>query len=69
MPNQKATELLGRIQKARTKQQARAVAQDWQAWQSGEALSFSEYVFWSQQFFRLGKKHGLLREFRENGIL
>lgn len=50
------------------KERARQLAQDWQ-------LNFNkvhtwEYVLtWCARWERIGRKYGLIREFKENGIL
>lgn len=57
----------GRLPK--TKDEARQKAIDWQIWQSEQSLSYSELIEWSDYFYKLGKRFGLLREFKENGII
>ena len=32
------------------------------------SMSWGEYAYWCDHFARLGKRYGLLKEFRENGI-
>lgn len=34
-----------------------------------EDMSYSELMFWTDYFYEMGKRYGLLREFRENGII
>lgn len=34
-----------------------------------EDMSYEEVAYWSNYFLRLGKRYGLLKEFRENGII
>lgn len=49
----------------------RGVVIDWQladAEHSGAGLTFGEYAFITDWFAKMGKRYGLLREFRENGI-
>jgi hypothetical protein len=53
----------------RTKEEARESATDWQSWQQEKSLSYSELAEWSEYFYKLGRKFGLVREFRENGII
>ena len=53
----------------RTREQARAAAQRWQQWTSGQNLSYGEYAYYADYFTKLGKKFGLMREFKENGII
>lgn len=51
------------------KEQAREEAREWQLhfWDSDH--SWSELAEENQRFERLGRRYGLLREFRENGII
>ena len=51
------------------KAQARQKAIDWQHEFSERVLSYGEIVYFAEQFRKLGKKYGLIREFRENGII
>lgn len=53
----------------RAKEKARATAIDWQAWASVENLSCLELATWQTYFYKLGKRYGLLKEFKENGII
>ena len=41
----------------------------WQEFMSDKDLSYEELIFWQEYFRKVGKQSGLLREFRENGIL
>lgn len=47
----------------------RDFAIEWQRAQSELSTSYEELAFWSGFFEKYGKKHGLLEEFRENGII
>ena len=50
------------------KERAQQLAQDWQANFNG--VHSWEYVLtWSARWERIGRKYGLLKEFKENGIL
>lgn len=51
------------------KNAARATAQEWQADFNTTSRSYSELAEDSARFERLGHRFGLLREFRENGII
>lgn len=51
------------------KEKARATAIDWQEWASVESLSYLELANWQSYFYKLGKRCGLLKEFKENGII
>jgi hypothetical protein len=53
----------------KTKDEAREFAVDWQQWQSEQAMFLSEIVEWQEYFYKLAKKFGLVREFKENGII
>lgn len=51
------------------KQRARELAQEWQRTFGDTAHSYAELAEDAARFERLGRRFGLLREFRENGIL
>nr|DAY92965.1 MAG TPA: hypothetical protein [Caudoviricetes sp.] len=53
----------------KNKEEVRLFAIDWQADFNNHNYSYSELAIFQDMFFRLGRKYGLLREFRENGIL
>jgi len=55
--------------KINSKEQARQYAIEWQEWQGEVSLSYKEVIMFSDIFRKLGKKFGLLREFKENGII
>lgn len=50
------------------KQNARQQAIDWQCNASEQNLSYAELAEIGNFFYKLGKRFGLLREFRENAI-
>ena len=50
------------------KENARQKAIDWQDYFSETSMSWGELAYWQSYFERLGKKYGLLTEFRENCI-
>lgn len=52
------------IKKAEIRQQAI----DWQLDFSNHNYSWGELADWCDYFYKMGKRYGLLREFRENGI-
>lgn len=54
---------------AQKKEAARAEAQEWQARQFALVMSWEECAEASAHFERLGRRYGLLREFRENAII
>lgn len=41
---------------------------DWQIYASENTMYMSELAEWGDYFHKLGKRYGLLTEFRENGI-
>jgi len=53
----------------KTKAEAQAQAQNWRVWASTKNLSYSKIAEWRGYFTTLGKKFGLLKEFKENGII
>ena len=57
------------IYRIKDKQKARDCAIKWQHWASKHNLSFFEMVEWTTYFYTLARKFGLVREFRENGII
>ena len=57
------------IGKITTKYQARSLAIDWQAQASRGSMSYSELAAWAGFFRKLGKRFGLLREFKEYGVI
>ena len=50
------------------KEKARQQAMEWQIWACDECLSIMELATWACYFEKLGKRYGLLKEFKENGI-
>lgn len=53
----------------RDKQQAaRNKAIDWQSKAATKDYSYSELAEWQSYFEQLGRKYGVLREYRSNGI-
>ena len=50
------------------KERARQEAIDWQLEASQKCLSYGELFEACYHFEKLGKRYGLLKEFRENGI-
>ena len=53
---------------AERKANAREEAIDWQNKASEGNMSYGELAETGDHFYKLGKRYGLLREFRENGI-
>lgn len=50
------------------KSEAREQAIDWQDWLSENSVSYEGLAIASDYFERLGRRYGLLQEFRENAI-
>lgn len=50
------------------KEEVRQEAIDWQLDFGNHNYSWGELAYYGDYFERLGKRYGLLREFRENGI-
>lgn len=53
----------------KTKECARSFAIQWQSDFDLKAMDWGQLALWSVVFRKLGKKFGLLREFKDNGIL
>ena len=53
---------------AERKENAREEAIDWQYETSQKSISYSELEEAGNHFEKLGRRYGLIREFRENGI-
>lgn len=51
------------------KEKARQTALIWQLRANVKKYSYGELVNYYAQFEKLGKRYGLLKEFRENGII
>ena len=50
------------------KEKAREIAIEWQQNDSDFPYSWEGYAMVCDYFYKLGKRFGLLKEFRENGI-
>lgn len=50
------------------KEKARQTAIEWQLNEAPNRMSMAEYAEAGNYFYKLGKRYGLLREFRENAI-
>lgn len=53
----------------RAKERARDKAVEWQSGFCDHNYSYGELAYCGEYFERLGKRYGLVREFRENGII
>jgi hypothetical protein len=53
----------------KTKAEAIAYAQEWQAWQAEQSLSYMELAHWQEYWNTIGYQFDLLEEFKENGII
>lgn len=54
---------------AELKETARTLAMDWQEWLSQHSVSYEGLIIATEYLERLGRKYGLLQEFRENAII
>lgn len=54
---------------AQKKERARAEAIEWQIEFTKEDHYMSELAYWGSYFYKLAKRFGLVREFRENAII
>lgn len=50
------------------KEKAREIAIEWQQNDSDFPYSYEGLAIVGEYFYKLGKRYGLLKEFRENGI-
>ena len=50
------------------KEKARNIAITWQIEESDYSYSYGGLMILQEYFYKLGKRYGLLKEFRENGI-
>jgi hypothetical protein len=57
------------MNRIKTKEQARQYGIDYQKWASEEALSYGEISHFQNELSILAKKFGLVKEFKENGII
>lgn len=57
-----------RSEYAARKEAVRDEAIEWQSSFYDHNYSYGEVLSWLTRFHKLGKRYGLLREFRENGI-
>ena len=53
---------------AERKENARQIAIDWQLNESDYPYSYGGMAILTNYFYRLGKRYGLLKQFRMNGI-
>ena len=51
------------------KANAREKAIFWQGFFADVSMSWGELAFWQDYFYKLAKRYGLLKEFRENAII
>ena len=54
---------------AEKKEHARQQAIEWQSDFCNHNYSYGELAWFSDYFTKLGKRYGLIKEFRENGII
>ena len=58
--------IMNRYQKEKDRVRDKAVM--WQLENCDKCLSYGELAEWGDYFRKLGKRYGLLKEFKENGI-
>ena len=51
------------------KEEVRQEAIDWQIEFSQNDHYMSEYAYYNDYFYKLAKRYGLIKEFKENGII
>ena len=51
------------------KEETRQFAIEWQADFPNHSWSYADLAVFQDMFYRLGRRFGLVREFRENGII
>ena len=51
------------------KEKARQEAIDWQLNLMNHNYSYGELSYWDNYFYKLAKRYGLIKEFKENGII
>jgi hypothetical protein len=58
-----------KVLNAKTAEEARSLAIEYQSWASNRAMSYGELNEWTGYFTALAKKFHLTEEFKENGII
>ena len=53
----------------KAKERAKDKAVEWQSNFCDKNYSYEELAYWGDYFWRLARRYGLVREFRENGII
>lgn len=53
----------------KAQERARNKAIDWQNDFCNHDYSYGELIYWQNYFEKLGKRYGLICEFKENGII
>lgn len=51
------------------KAEAREEAKEWQITQATQQMSWGQVAEYSNHFEKLAKRYGLIKEFKENGII
>jgi len=51
------------------KEKAREKAIEWQLNFGNNNYSYYDLMLWENYFYKIGKRYGLLKEFKENGII
>ena len=58
-----------KVRQAKTQDEAREYAIEWQHWVGTQNLSYGELHMWQWEFEFLAYKFDLVEEFKENGII
>jgi len=53
----------------KTKEQARQYGIDYQQWASNKNLSYGEILVFQNKLDKMAKRFGLVKEFKENGLI
>ena len=53
----------------KSQEKARNKAIEWQRDFDNHNYSYAELIYWQEYFYKLGKRYGLIEEFKKNGII
>ena len=66
---EKQKKIINKIKYQNQKEEARQKAIDWQIEFSQNDHFMSEYAYYNDYFYKLAKRYGLIKEFKEDGII
>ena len=66
---EKQKKIINKMKYQNQKEEARQKAIDWQIEFSQNDHFMSEYAYYNNYFYKLAKRYGLIKEFKENGII